>query len=103
MRGDNKLVSLMVEAARGHCSYDNNWEDVRRYRLLRVWLTFKCLCCIALGLIYGGEHYEADYVEVASFDFMDTYSFDDGAGKAYQALCVLRKEWKYFVMEIGWP
>jgi hypothetical protein len=103
---DLKYRNKLIQHARcEHCKHEDNWLDVSRSKFLQWFYTFKCIVCVYLDweMSAATKHYDVDYVVVAYFDWQPTYDFEFGAGAAGDMLCVLRNEWKYFVMSDGYP
>jgi len=82
---------------------EDNWIDVERSRLLRLFYTIKCIICLRLGRSTEFE-YSDDVIDIALFNYQRSYGEYSGAD--WDVLRVGRglfKSWYYDFISDGYP
>ncbi len=91
---------LLRLALRDRCGFDQNWS---LNWLTRWWLTIKCLVSVLLRYEIRDDFNVFDSVEVAYFDWHETYTYANGRGAEGQILVTPRYGFGYEITETAWP
>ena len=91
---------LLWLVLRDRCGYDQTWT---LNRPMRWWLTIKCFVSVLLRYEIRDDFNVFDSVEVAYFDWHETYTYADGRGAEGQILVTPRYGFGYEITEAFWP